>query len=1182
MGEKKWRQNGVEEEGSRSATGSPKIMPGVLKRSHDRMVSDGAGGDARATTPDSSRKRQVTEMVNGEARQNGLPPSTNGVYANGMPEDPSLSANRLEAVVDELSGQAPPEIDHLTMGFIPISEVIKRFNQETFIEFEAVINAMADLQSSQINGHGSAQSTQINAQKKTKLWDFAQERRARYIKILVLSQWGRQSEAVSQLIDLNHWMLKQKSLFKEAVNWMGELKRIMSFMRLPAPDLHTALEVLSTGKADWISDLSFLPVKDLTPKELLTGLRNANTVLTIRINLHETIPREMADFSIQSGRATFRVKDEFELDVSIADDDPSSQLYFIDFRFAFSPRSSDLEEGLLRDQIEIRVNDILRREGLPGCYDFLHDLVLTHKLNIFRHQAVHMIHNRWTENIKMENAHRALVIQYWIHRPGKKNWIELGIKKGRGRPYISMRWHRHGKEVLDHEVDLDVSNLSLEDLLMHVIAKHTNYIFKETKRKLRQGTIYASKLLSLKHKANPNTGAESSLRIQVTPTNKITLLQEPISGMFSISPPSKLHHSMEPALNSLHNPATDAWGRIATIRILGATEQIIATAKNIGWKMDRTIVPNAETLKKHFKTDLARTTFFKVPKWDEHWFVVLTTSLEGDRWWVVETRIPPVRATPEQLASGEYQAIKKVLPITIEGEQSGTDPRVLTVSRESLGHIETFAAAVLSQWIDCHELTQMALRYRQTPAPPPPPRFRVPEVWINIDQRSAPVKQRQSYSAPWGNDLVKCAFVDLAQSRDCVVIRVAGRLFQPMPDLVRLVGKSDCALTFSRKSTRFTFKIETPIGKSSMKAVFEHLDRLAILIRYVTVANSRQLSLTKLSLSSISFQYQYDNPTVLPAYLKFEPNRPMELSFDAGNPHLRIKDSLNNCLNDPTKSLAEATSLLETTSSLLRGFDFIESVPRNNGVRAHILPKSATAYKVIYTSKYITFSYDISIRQKGDDWVWWINAFNVKPTASPSGASPGSTAPANLSNKQDPKSKPSAEASATALDNEPIIATSKMATEAYKSLFHEPVHEWDVLGQSLVTPFKAAKECITRIDEVISPALAYTASSTTDGSDPEAKAEPSGLGGTPTTMPVVPTAPMGGSRAPTAPMAPMAPMGSRQGNQNHSQGQNRPQPNAQQRKQGAMAGSPGQRSNTLNGGVKAKSGSGGKEVVVLD
>ena len=252
------KANGVEAEGSSVAKEGSENMPGMLKRAHDCVDPDSADAKQGDHGGEGPRKRQATGQVNGGYEIGGLS-SMNGVYANGVAQDASVTGESLVDAVEKLAEEAPPELYHITQGFVPLSQLVNRLAQDTFSSLNDLINELADMPVSEADGHGASQGTTANVNKKTKLWDFAHDRRAKFIKLLVLSQWGRQSEAVSKVIDLNHWIMTQKAYYKEAANWMGELKRITSSMKVQSPDLKTTLETLSTGRATWIPDVSRSP-----------------------------------------------------------------------------------------------------------------------------------------------------------------------------------------------------------------------------------------------------------------------------------------------------------------------------------------------------------------------------------------------------------------------------------------------------------------------------------------------------------------------------------------------------------------------------------------------------------------------------------------------------------------------------------------------------------------------------------------------------------------------------------------------------------------------------------------------------------------------------------------------------------------------------------------------------------
>lgn len=201
-------------------------------------------------------------QVNGKSDANGM--RTNGIYVGVAENRENMSADP-----EDLIGTLPPEIQPITTGYVPLAVLIPRLVQETFNGLTNVIDEMSELEASlstrdaqlnhvapQLNGAGAATSSQANVQKKLRMLNFAQDRRAQFIKILVLSQWSRQAPAIGKVIDLTCWLNLQKRLYKDAKGWMGELRRMMASVKTPNADLETALEALSLAKAPRLPDVS--------------------------------------------------------------------------------------------------------------------------------------------------------------------------------------------------------------------------------------------------------------------------------------------------------------------------------------------------------------------------------------------------------------------------------------------------------------------------------------------------------------------------------------------------------------------------------------------------------------------------------------------------------------------------------------------------------------------------------------------------------------------------------------------------------------------------------------------------------------------------------------------------------------------------------------------------------------
>ena len=338
---------------------------------------------------------------------------------------------------------------------------------------------------------------------------------------------------------------------------------------------------------------------------------------------------------------TFRVPGEFEIDLTIADEDPATQFWFIDFRFLFSPTLQEIPYAL-RSHIENRVNAVLLEAGLPGCYKLLHEMVLTHKINELQRQALELSRGKWIDGIKVEALNRALSIQYWVDRyskQGPKSWMILGVHSGRqrdGRPnpkatsHLFIRWFRDGKEIKDAEIFFDSVNISAESLLKTVIAKHVNFYLTTIYQQLESRPLFAEGEASLSLTKSTEEPAESLLKVQMTYREHLTVRVEPITGRFIFGPASMLIYSIENQFNhKSKDPARDAQGWIETIRHRIVDFDIASLAMSSGWR--RVAMPSLpeDVMKSKFPKDTAQLAWFQRPSWKKDWFMVVSFSMGG-------------------------------------------------------------------------------------------------------------------------------------------------------------------------------------------------------------------------------------------------------------------------------------------------------------------------------------------------------------------------------------------------------------------------------------------------------------------------------------------------------------------------------------------------------------------------
>jgi mediator of RNA polymerase II transcription subunit 14 len=251
-------------------------MPGVIMENgsrngshtnHDRdQRPNGINGASH-----SLEKTQDKGKGRVEPQQNVTPTSPtipNGLGIDGSVAEAVRHQDSSHAVSQDLQdrvGQLPPEILHITQGYMPLSNLISRLAQKTHNDLTDTIVQMAQMATptSVVNGNASYTSpvddTSIeNINKKLRMLNFAQDAHTEWVKALVITEWSRKSEDVSKMIDLRVHIDTQKEFYDSAIHEMSVLKRGLLEARVPNPDLKTALQVLSTGKAPWMPEVCLI------------------------------------------------------------------------------------------------------------------------------------------------------------------------------------------------------------------------------------------------------------------------------------------------------------------------------------------------------------------------------------------------------------------------------------------------------------------------------------------------------------------------------------------------------------------------------------------------------------------------------------------------------------------------------------------------------------------------------------------------------------------------------------------------------------------------------------------------------------------------------------------------------------------------------------------------------------
>lgn len=608
-----------------------------------------------------SRKRKASEMfatnnspiphlTNGVAPPpNGTIPPTNGLL-NG------LTTKNVAMAPDSKTNNWPAEIPHLTEGYGPIAHILQRLTQDTFRELQELIRSLVKL-----SNDANLDPATIAARKKKAILTWAETESNQWIKMAIIQQWAERMPEIYELVDLKLWLGDQQLLYDNAGFAIGQVKKDMVPAMLPPPDVNTAVQTLS-GQVPEAAQLDFKPKKRLSSKELLKMLRQMNIILSIRLSQIASLPPHLRGYIVKDGRATFAFPHEFELDITVGDENPESPLYFLDLRLNFASKDvTHLEIKKFRDRIGPQIDFLLASEGIAAACQFLNELVLTFKLNLLRQEAVTLAHSSWTDSLQVSQIQRTIVLQYWSSRPGPKSWLEIGIASGdkikdatSGEDHnwnrIAVRWFRQGQLQKAGHGLLDEQVLSVEGILAGVTSLHFRATLKDMYEELRTWPVYSHDLLTLDVSSSAADTTQSYMDLQMTANFSVRVTLEARSGLLQLHPPTAETVRCQGVLNApigqpmRYDALDNLRGEIVAINLTAAARDARWDEVQLEGGAYRNLYDRLTGLGK------SRLKIFRPPGWSSNWMLVVCLNRHGDRWQVVgqigsqkeaqESRIP--------------------------------------------------------------------------------------------------------------------------------------------------------------------------------------------------------------------------------------------------------------------------------------------------------------------------------------------------------------------------------------------------------------------------------------------------------------------------------------------------------------------------------------------------------------
>lgn len=877
----------------------------------------------------------------------------------------------------------PPPLDQSwreDVGNKKLGVMLDRLAQQCFTDMNRTVDAMNAQPPSQ-NTHrasGGASSPgedtdETSLAKKRLLLDFAHEQRDRFTRALIISDWSTTAGDLEGVIDLNLQLQKTEFAHNEATRRVGQMKLDMQQAKMPNPNLEGALEYLGTGKSQGMPDLGYLPPTKLTAQQLLRTLKEMNVQLSERLILHEELPYHMREYSVANGRATFTVPGEFEVDLAVADYDPTSSWFFIDIRMLFQPAAGKVEPGL-HSHFEQRVNQAIANKGLKGCYDVLHDFVLTYKINTLYDQAKDLLRGKWHGRLNVQRIRRTLTVEYWHGKVGKKSWLEFGIVSGKSNgvsaerqtPAIAVRWFRQGIEIENSGLDFDWHVLDLERMLKQVIAKHASSTLghiRDGLRSIAAGTTGFTTKVGASEVEPNDCYLALKLRSLPTPTR---VWFEPVSGDYMVRPASAATMYTQSLLNE--ESKVEVPKALVSMLCDLSMEVVGDCSATLEWRRVRQMTKQDDIKTFFGQRFWQHRVYVPSKQWGDEWAIATTAGPGGLEWWIVRLQ----RAAE---GSGWIITAAEGLRLTERSDQVVSRDLLLRVERMAVAEVSFMA---LAQQLKDHKIPHYIERQRALTASDDSKRkANGTALYLGFKRLMNPKdspKQRL-----WAQELVRVTHHG-AENRSHDPLNI--NTLRVRHD-IRLTLHAGFLKALQQHSLRsrdtdiimnetggLALRLRTPFGAPFVDQLRKRLSSIARLDRYLTILKKFGLRCEEASLSRLAFIYS-SNPD-LSAHLTFtnDGNLPVRLRLEPAdsNPHHRMRTMFEQGLNkDDQEVFGCLVHTLLSTLPFLRTFESLEA--RHTSKQALTLHvRSASWYSLKYTAPLppVTFTVRIRTIQEGN------------------------------------------------------------------------------------------------------------------------------------------------------------------------------------------------------------------------
>eukprot|EP00117_Sycon_ciliatum_P029237 scpid10104/ scgid23340/ Mediator of RNA polymerase II transcription subunit 14; Mediator complex subunit 14 len=261
-------------------------------------------------------------------------------------------------------------------------------------------------------------------ERKIEIVKFATRIRKQFIRLLALVKWANSSRCIEQCQEVTNFFEKQSMFCASTADQLHHLaKGTLVAARLPNFSLPVAVDVLATGTYSRLPAClkdKIIPECPLSPTTDQSTKDNLESIIYQRL-LADGLPKELFDLSVDDGRVTFVVHDEFEVALTVVSSDFALPWRLLSLKILVKDPERPKDTLVLPEQV-----DFLHRlaqaqlfvpdsNPLMEMYKLLHSFTVSLQLEVLHSQARRLMEDnpRQCAGITSYRPASELSFEYW-------------------------------------------------------------------------------------------------------------------------------------------------------------------------------------------------------------------------------------------------------------------------------------------------------------------------------------------------------------------------------------------------------------------------------------------------------------------------------------------------------------------------------------------------------------------------------------------------------------------------------------------------------------------------------------------------------------------------------------------------------------------------------------------------